>query len=383
MAVALLAAAGLQVRSFQNLVNADRGLDSTRVLLASVRLPATQFADKPSQAATAMLLEDRLRALPGIEKTTLASNVPPAGGNIHFGYDVQPLIEGAGTVRLGLMHGYYVAPAFFETFGIQLRDGRGFNTADDANAAVLSEALARTIFQGRPAVGESFSFDKQTYHVVGVAAEIRNSLTDPREDYPEFYTQWYRASEPGAAASVPGSSSIKVGLRCAGPCPSRDEVRQAIQSVSAALVLSDVHPLSDDFLKQLARPRVAAVVATAFSGLALLATAAGLYGVLAYFVSRRRREFGIRAALGAEPSALRLAVIGDGLRVTAAGVLLGMAAGWTLSRWLASVQFGVTFFDPTTWLAVVGTVAVIALVASWRPATSAMRVDPSEMLREP
>jgi len=219
--------------------------------------------------------------------------------------------------------------------------------------------------------------------VVGVATEIRNSLTDPREDLAEFYQPWYRASAPGATPSVPGSSAITLGLRCAGPCPSQTELRQAVESVSASIALSGVHLLSDDFLKQLARPRAAAVVAAAFSGLALFAAAAGLYGVLAYVVSRRRREFGIRAALGAEPSALRLSVMADGLRVTAVGVAAGVAAGWTLSRWLGSIQFGVTFFDPATWVAVVVAVGAIAVVASWRPATRAMRIDPSEMLREP
>jgi putative ABC transport system permease protein len=383
MAVALLAAAGLQMRSFQNLVNADRGLDSNRVLLASVRLPVTQFADKASQSATAVLLEERVRALPGVEKTTLASNVPPATGNIYFGTDVKPLIDGAASVRIGLINHYLVAPAFFETFGIQLREGRGFNSSDDANAAVLSERFARALFKDLPAVGERFTLDKETFHVVGVATEIRNSLTDPREDLPEFYQPWYRATEPGATGTVPGSTSVTIGLRCAGPCPSQAELRQAVESVSAAITVSDVHLLSADFIKQLARPRVAAIVAGVFSGLALFAAAAGLYGVLAYVVSRRRREFGIRAALGAEPSALRLAVIGDGLRVTSVGVLVGVAAGWTLSKWLASVQFGVTFFDPVTWAAVIAAVVVIAVIASWRPATRAMRVDPSEMLREP
>lgn len=383
MAVALLAGAGLQVRSFQNLVNADRGLDSNRVLLASVRLPAGQFADKASQSATSLLIEERVRALPGVEMATLASNVPPATGDIHFGYDIQPLVEGGAKVRVGLMHSYSVAPAFFETFGIQLREGRGFTASDDLNAVVLSEALARTIFKDGPAVGNSFSYDKQTLHVIGVATEIRNSLTDPREDYPEFYQPWYRASEPGGAATVPGSGSIRIGLRCGGPCPTADQLRKTVESVSAAIAISDVHLLSADFIKQLDRPRVAAIVAAVFSGLALFAAAAGLYGVLAYVVSRRKREFGIRAALGAEPSALRLAVISDGLRVTAVGLVTGVAAGWALSRWLASVQFGVVFFDPVTWLAVIGVVGAIAVVASWRPATRAMRVDPSEMLREP
>ena len=381
MAVSLLAAAGLQVRSFLNLVNADRGMDSEHVLLASIRLPGT-ITDKASQAATAMLLEDRVRALPGVRQVTLASNVPPDHGNIHFGFDIQPLIDGAAPVRMGMMRSYAVAPAFFDTFGIHLREGRGFNATDDANAAVLSETLARAIFGDRTALGNSFTLGKETYHVVGVATEIRNSVIDPREDYPEFYQPWYRAGAPGAAASVPGSSSVTLGLRCPGTCPSNDTVRQAVESVSAAVTLTDLHPLSNDFLKQLSRPRAAAIVAAVFSGLAVFATAAGLYGVLAYLVSRRRREFGIRAALGAVPSTLRRSVLADGMKVTGVGVVAGVAAGWALSRWLSSVQFGVTFFDPATWVAVVAGVLAVTVVACWRPATSAMRVDPSEMLRE-
>ncbi|MEO6223528.1 MAG: FtsX-like permease family protein, partial [Vicinamibacterales bacterium] len=272
---------------------------------------------------------------------------------------------------------------FFDVFGIQLKQGRGFEATDDAGAAVLSENLAHALFGDQSPVGQSFSFGKATYHVVGVAAEIRNSLTDPREDYPEFYSPWYRSAEPGTTASAPVTSSVTVGLHCSDPCASTESVRQAIASVSAAIVVKSIEPLSKDFLAQLSRPRVAAAVAASFAGLALFATAAGLYGVLAYVVSRRKREFGIRAALGAAPAALRRSVLADGIRVSIAGVALGVAAGWGLSRWLASVQFGVTFFDPITWSVVVGAVFVITLLSAWRPATDAMRVDPSEMLREP
>ena len=114
----------------------------------------------------------------------------------------------------------------------------------------------------------------------------------------------------------------------------------------------------------------------------MLATAAGLYGVLAYAVSRRRREFGIRAALGAHPSALRRQVLRDGLVVTLVGLGVGLGAGWGLARWLASVQYGVTFFDPVTWSVVTATVLIVATMAAWVPARTAMRVDPADMLRE-
>jgi predicted permease len=383
MAVALLASAGLQVRSFVNLVTADRGLDSNRVLIAKFSLPATATPDPASQAVMASLIEDRLRALPGIEGLTRASNIPPDSGAIHFSFDVQTTAPGAAPIRVDLMRSYYVAPKFFEIFGIALLQGRGFEPGDDEGAAVLSETLARKLFGDGSALGQSFSFGKQSYHVVGVAREIRNSLTDPRQDAPEFYSPWYRVRTPGTAPSAPLSNNLTFGIRCAEPCASQESIRAAVEQASAAIKTTSIYPLSRDFMEQLSRPRVAAVIATLFASLALFATAAGLYGVLAYVVSRRRREFGIRAALGAEPSALRLAVIADGLRVTTVGVLVGVAAGWTLSRWLASVQFGVTFFDPATWLVVVATVGVIALVAAWRPATNAMRVDPSEMLREP
>ena len=374
MAVALLASAGLQIRSFVNLMTADRGLDTDRVLIGRFALPQTAAVDPASIAATASTIKDRLRSLPGIEAVTRASNLPPDGGSIHFAFDVQTSVPGSAPVRVETMRSYYVAPTFFDIFGIDMLQGRGFDQGDDDNAAVLSETLARKLFADGSAVGQTFTFGKVSYHVVGVAREIRNSLTDPREDAPEFYSPWNR---------IGASKSLTFGIRCATPCASQESIRQAVEGVSASITTTSIYPLSKDFMEQLSRPRVAAVIAGLFAGLALFATAAGLYGVLAYVVSRRRREFGIRTALGAEPSKLRLSVIGDGLRVTTIGVFVGVAAGWTLSKWLASVQFGVTFFDPATWLAVIVTIALIAIVAAWRPATSAMRVDPSEMLREP
>ena len=184
----------------------------------------------------------------------------------------------------------------------------------------------------------------------------------------------------------------ELALRGSGPWPGDHTLHKRLsfilhdmrrQLASARAEIVSLRPLSAAFLEQLSRPRMAAVVATSFAILALFATGAGLYGVLAYVVSRRQREYGIRSALGAAPSAIRRAVLADGLKVTAIGVVVGIGAGWMLSRTLGSVQFGVTFFDPATWLVVIAGTLVIAVLASWKPASTAMRVDPSEMLREP
>lgn len=374
MAVAVLASAGLHVRSFVNLVNADRGLDTDRVLVATLTMPGTDGVADPSNAVIAADAQDRVAALPGIERVNRTANVPPDYGSMHFGLSVTTDVPGGAPVKVELMRSYYVGAGFFDTFGIRIIDGRGFERADNEHTVVLSEKLAHQLYGTDSPVGRTLNLWNTTHHIVGVATEIRNSMTEPREDHPEFYQFW--------APSTAAPGTVRLGIRCAMPCASQESIRQAIESVSAGITITSLRPLSDDFSEQLARPKMAAIVAAAFSGLALLATAAGLYGVLAYAVTRRRREFGIRAALGAHPTDLRRLVLRDGVAVTAIGLVVGLGAGWGLARWLESVRYGVTFLDPLTWGTVTVTVLVVAVAASWLPARAAMRVDPAEMLRD-
>jgi putative ABC transport system permease protein len=374
MAVAVLASAGLHVRSFVNLVNADRGLDTDRVLVATATLPTG--ATGASGAVLASDAEARVAALPGVERVTRTPHVPPDHGSLFFGLQFQTDIPESPTVTSTLLRSYDVPAGFFETFGIRIVDGRGFDATDDEHTLVISEQLAQQLYGDQSAAGRTLTLWKRPYRVVGVATEIRNSITEPREDHPEFYMRW------SAPVGTVATREVRIGIRCAQPCASHESIRQAISSVGAGVEVTALRELSDDFLEQLARPKMAAVVAAAFSGLALLATAAGLYGVLAYAVSRRRREFGIRAALGAHPSQLRRLVLRDGVVVTSIGLIVGLGAGWGLARWLESVRYGVTFLDPLTWGTVTLTVLVVAVVASWIPARTAMRVDPAEMLRE-
>lgn len=375
LAVALLAAAGLQLRSFVNLVNADRGLDTQGVLTASVELPAALVADPATRPTLVDAVESRAAALPGVVSTTVASGLPPEGGSILFEFEIRADAASAVPTVIPFMFGYRVAPGFFSTLGIGIEQGREFTVDDGADSVVLSRALAGQVFGSAPAVGRAIVIGSNTYRVVGVATEIRNSLSDPRSDYPEFYRVQHRMA-PGT------SRTLALAIQGGPSCPSHASVQQAITAVIPTATRVTIAPLSDAFMTQLARPQTATVVATAFACLALAAVAVGLFGVLASAVARRKHEFGIRVALGADPHRLRTTVLSEAMRTTVVGVGIGVGVGWVLGRWLESVQFGVTFFDPLTWAVVVIVVTLAALVAAWVPARRAMRADPVALLRD-
>jgi predicted permease len=381
MAVALLATGGLQMRSFMRLTTADRGVDSERVLSAQVTLPASQFGDRAARAAVALALAERIRAVPGVADTALAAALPPAGGDLYSGA-ARADLPGAAPLQM-LASNYRVAPDFFRTLGIPITAGRGVAREDGPTDVVLGDAMKRSLFGATDAVGHSFTFGDLTYRVIGLAAEIRNPTTDPRADLPEFYSTLFVPGKPGEASAVPGSRTVTLAIRCGDPCASIPMIREAIHIVSAHAGVASIRPLSDDFLEQLTRPRLAATTALVFAFLGLFASAVGIYGVFHYSVSRQKRELGVRAALGATPGALGRSVVAGSLKITIAGAAGGAFAAWLLAKWLAAPLYGVQFADPTTWAVVLATVAVTAPLASWRPARQAMRVDPSFLLRNP
>jgi ABC-type antimicrobial peptide transport system permease subunit len=147
-------------------------------------------------------------------------------------------------------------------------------------------------------------------------------------------------------------------------------------------MISDLRSMDQAYADQFAQPRAAAALALAFAVVAVAAAAGGLFSVLTYAVGRRRREFGIRTAMGAQPAQIWRLVFKDGAQIAATGLVLGTAAAWLLSRALVALTFGVTIFDPVTWLTVMGVIACATLLAAWRPAVQAMRADPLSLLRD-
>jgi ABC-type antimicrobial peptide transport system permease subunit len=182
--------------------------------------------------------------------------------------------------------------------------------------------------------------------------------------------------------SALGSGEIFLALRCDDRCPSLPAVRDAVRSLSAQVLVTQLGTMDDAYLKELARPRAAAALATLFGIVALLACAGGLFSVLSAAVVARRREFGIRVALGIEPARLRRLVMSDAAGLAIVGLAFGCFGGWVLSRSLASLAYGTDATDAQSWAAVSVVLGIVLLGAAWRPATNATRVDPVALLRE-
>jgi putative ABC transport system permease protein len=369
LAVALSAAAGVQLRSFVNLLHTDPGIDADRLVTVAVSLPADRFAGE-RRHEVADTVRASLRGLPGIEGATLSVGVPPAAGSLYF-YDVTSDVAGARPVRL-VMNSYTVAPEFFSVYGIRLVEGRAFEPGEAADAVMVSQTLARTLWPTTSAAGRTMRFsDGRLFRVVGVTREIRNSLLDPRDDEPELY-------EP-LRASV---SRMSVTVRCAAVCPPLEALQTQLRAAAPAGVVGAAKRVRDDYATTLERPRAGAIVAVTFAAIALLAVGAGLFAVLTRLALQRRREFGIRLALGATPTDLRRRVYMGSLAIAAAGVAAGAILAWGIGRVLASIQYQARTDDPIIWLVVILAVGIAAGLAAWRPAREAMRIDPLALLRD-
>lgn len=371
LATALLVGAGVLVASFVKLMAIDPGLDVRHVVTASITLPDFSFKTRDARAAFSEALQDQMERIPGVERVALSLGLPPeAGGNT---FDpVQTDVPGAPERRLNVLF-YHVGPEFFGVYGITLLQGRTFQPGDRPDQAIVSEKLAKTLWPDTSALGRTFTFKgwKESFQVIGVSREVRTTtVLDPLDDLPEFYTPL-----------TPGSTQVGVGLRCATVCPDEAAIRERVRATNPHAIVFSVQPLQAAYAEQLARPRAASGVGLTFAIVSLVAAAGGLFSVLSYAIGRRRREFGIRVAMGAEPREIRRLVLGDGLRVAVAGLALGAALAWGLSRAIVTLAFGVTMSDPLVWTTTIAVVGGATLLAAWRPAVTAMRVDPLILLR--
>lgn len=380
LAAALLAGAAQLARTFVNLTRADRGLNSEGVITSWVELPEFAFRDRASRIALAGALEERLRQMPGVQQVSLSAGMPPSAGGIYFG-GLRSDAPGAPELR-NEVNTYNVSPRFFQLFDIRFRSGRTFTEPSVPTDVILGERLARQLWPDSPALGRTLTMGgKTTYTVIGVVQEIRNALLDPRLDRAEMYFPLVVEREGRAQASAFGSGNVSIALRCGAACPSLDAIAAAMRSVSAQVIVHALGPMDEAYMKELARPRAAAALGGIFAAVALLASAGGLFGVLNAAVARRRREFGIRVALGIEPARLTRLVLADAARIAGVGLAFGMAGAWLLARALESLTYGVSPADPVSWAAVVGSLTITTLLAAWRPGRQAAKINPAELLR--
>ena len=368
-ACTLLVGATLLTRTLVNLARADRGLVTSGVTTVWLSLEAAGAKDSAAKLALTRTIEEELRRLPGVRQVAWSYGVPPRGGMTSFGDWISD-VPGVAAYDV-VFDRYVVSPQFFDLYGIPIVKGRTFTPIDKYGDVIVSERLAQTLWPDANPVGHTFRFMKESFQVIGVAREIRLPAIDARLDRPEFYHPYT------TTASTP-----MVSVRCDPTCPDAAVIRYRLASTHPAVRVQDVRPADQDYAQQLARPRASAALAATFAVVAVIAAAGGLFSVLSYAVSRRRREFGIRTALGASRHEIRRVVLRDGIVITGAGLLLGTIFAAWLARALASLVYGISPGDPMTWSVVLVVLSFTTLAAAWMPASAAARLDPLVLLRE-
>jgi predicted permease len=383
LAVMLVIGAGLLLRTVYNLTKVDGGFDRSRLVTFSMTLP--QATSTPSaRLQTYQRLLDKLRSVPGIQAATAMTGLPPnrplnANDTDIDGYTAPP--EGPYE---NVDYYQAVMSDYFETMGIPIVQGRSFEQADaasDGRVAIVNETLVNTFWRGknpigqrlRPCCGDQIPW----FTVVGVAKDVKQGGIDQKTGT-EFYQYLDQFSQgPG------GPETMNVVLRTTlQPGALAHTVEGAVRDVDRSVPVVRFQGMDDVFAESIRRPRLLAQLIGAFAGLALLLAAVGTYGVLSYMVAERRREIGIRLALGADHSRVMGQIMKQGLILTAVGVTAGLAGAFGLNRLIASMLFGVQPTDTATMIAVVATITLVAAVACWVPAWRASRLDPNVVLRE-
>jgi predicted permease len=379
--VALLGGSALLLRTLWNQVAVPLGYQSEQVFTMRVLLNPAFYQPGARDPFWARLL-DRLRQMPGTVAATMTSGTPTDGFNsaeAAIAVDGQP----PGPLAEGLrIRGRDTTAGYFETFRIPILQGRAFEESDRGQpTAVLSESAARLLFPGQDPIGHTirrirYSAPRtpgfQWAKVVGVAADVHN-VEPTLAAEPEIYTladNWgFRSSAAAFAVRTQASAADAVGL-----------MKQAVADLDPVLPVT-VEPMDEVVARQTQRPRFVAWLLSAFAGFALLLAAAGLYGVASYLVTQRTRDIGVRIALGADRAAISRQVVSEAVRWIAAGAVLGCALAWAGTRAIEAQLFEVSSRDPLSWIAALGVLCVVLLLAVLRPAARAARVDPMEALR--
>ncbi len=376
LSLVLLVAAGLLVRSFLRLTNVPLGFDPHGVLLATVDRPVTAGADPHRDIAVFREALDRIRGLAGVEEAAVASGHPLGlPGLTVLMVDVQ----GAGSMRLAKPASVTAVSAdYFRVMRIRMDAGRLISDADaesDTRVAVVGGRFAGGVLKGRGAMGRHIRLgggQGEWIEVVGVVADTRDTALD---------------QEPGPAAFVPYAQLPAFGMSFlirtkADPRALVPAVRKAVLSVDKNQPLSEATTMDDFIAKTIAPERFRMLLLGLFAALALVLAVVGVYGVIAYSCSRRTREFGIRAALGAGRGDIVALVVRQAARMAVIGVVLGLAAAFALTRLLAGYLYGTKPDDPVTFVAVPLVLLASALLAAYVPARRAAHLDPARLLRD-
>ena len=378
MALILLVGAGLMVRTMSALMDEDPGFNQENVLTARVSLPEAKYPEDADAVAFFDRSLERLRALPGVSSAGMISSAPFSGSSSSGSYSIEGYTPAAGE---SAPHAFrrVVDESYFETLDVALLQGRLFSRLDHAGTepvAVIDRLLVDKYFPSQDPIGQRLGRggpDGPRWTVVGVVESVKIRDLEQPITKETIYLP-YRQMPPRRMTFV-----VKTAL---DPEALIQPLGDAILEIDPELPAYGAVTLEAQLQQTLQTKRVSMVLLVAFGALAVILAAVGIYGVLAFSIAQRSREIGTRMALGANPRQILNMVLGQGMTLTAAGVVLGIVAALALGRLLASMLFGVAAYDPATFATVCALLLAVTLLACGAPARRATRVDPIEALRD-
>jgi predicted permease len=384
LALVLVVAAGLLVRTFCSLLRTEAGFNATRVFTFQLTLPSGKYSDVDDMARVYYNALERLRSTPGIENVGFCSAVPlggpPDGTAIRMPDRPVTSIKDSGAYANYL----FATPGYFAAVGTPLLGGRDFTDTDNQNSqhvTIITAALAQKYWPGQDPIGKLVGVGSKKWPlrvVIGLVADTKHQSLSEKPQ-PEMYVP-YTQNE---IKVWPSMQSMQVALRTTMESSSvLGAVRDALRSVDPDLPIARPATLATLVDESVVQPRFSMLLLAGFGVIALLLASIGMYGVISYSVARRTREIGIRMALGAAPREVLRMVLSQGVRLVSVGLAIGLVASFLVARLMTSFLYGVRATDPATYAAVCALLTFVVLLACYLPARRATRVDPTVALRE-
>jgi predicted permease len=374
LAMILVVGAGLMTRSFIKLLQIDLGFTPSHRLAINYSISTVRHSTAAEMRQTYRDMLEKVRTVPGVIAAGAVRDLPFRGDGEGLGF-VPPGFTPGPNGQLPSATIMFTSDGFFNVMGIPILAGRDLSPQDRQGAPtalVINQALAKKYFPDRSPVGQTITFgDTNHLTIVGVVGDVRQGAVD-ETPAPRIYASVYQIFRVKVNLVVRTQTDPQLMIK---------RVEDAIRSVDPQQTITSAFTLDDAVGDAVARPRLLTVLLGSFGAMGLILGALGIYGVLAYLVSQRTREIGVRLALGARPRDVLNMIVGRGLRLAGLGVAIGLAASLVLTRLMQGVLYGVTPTDPITFGGVALALLAVAAFASWLPALRATRVDPLVALR--